>query len=89
MGKNPKLVTQHRIRAKRRFSRVKYYSTPLREVLRIVERQIGSKVEDAKSITDFKRRLIEICNDANFWKQIEQLHKNVEQLKISIDEIGL
>jgi hypothetical protein len=84
MPKNPIRYT-----SRRRFSRVGYKYTPLREVLRIVERQISTHAENAKSLLDFRGRLLEICNDEKSWKQITNLEKAIKDLKVSLDDIGL
>lgn len=85
MGNNP---VRYSARKTRR--RVKCYPpSPLAETLRIVERRISMKIENAKSVKAFREYLIEICDDAELWKQVEQLRKSVESLKTSIEELGL
>jgi hypothetical protein len=84
VGKTPRLYTARRRR------RIKYQPpSPLTETLRIIGRRIDRLLEDAKSVKAFRKSLRDCCEDDALWKQVEDLRKAVEQLKCTIDDLGL
>jgi len=73
----------------RRRSRIRYHTSPLIETLRIVKRRISDKCATVKSVKQFRKEVLAICNDDKLWEDIEQLGKTVKRLKDSVDNLGL
>jgi hypothetical protein len=75
-------------RARHRFRRRAYrMASPVTEVLNLVNRRLEDAKYKALTTTAYRKSLRAIVDDDAFWKQLESLRRNVQQLKIAIDDL--
>jgi hypothetical protein len=75
----PRRVRVHR--------RVHYERSPLREVLRLAERNISTAAEEAKTIEAFRKGLASIAADSKFWVNLNKLLDGIIELKANLDDL--